>query len=265
MVARLGGSPVSAPAVAEVDVDAAPSVGMLAGELNAARDPIVVLLTGVAVARLFAVADRLGCATALTAALASATTVVRGPKPAGALSRRGITATHTVPSPFTTGDVVATLDRIAVEGRDVTVVHYGEPNAPIVECLAARGARVRELMLYEWRLPADVTPLSAAVDALVAGEIPVVAFTSQIQVRHLLDVAGPARRDTLLKAINDGVLVGAVGPTCAAACSAAGIASPVTPEHPKLAPLLQLLAATCAARLRRASAAASLETKERAR
>lgn len=263
MVARLGGSPVSAPAVAEVDLDADPSIGALAGELNAARDPIVVLLTGVAVTRLFGAAERLGCATALTEALARATTVARGPKPAGALSRRGLTATHTVPSPFTTRDMVATLDSIAVEEREAIVVHYGEPNRPIVESLAARGARVRELMLYEWRLPADVAPLSAAVDALIAGEIPVMAFTSQIQVRHLLDVAGPGRGDSLLRAINADVLVGAVGPTCAAACTAAGIASPVTPEHPKLAPLLQLLATTSAARLRTASAAVSLETKER--
>ena len=135
-----------------------------------------------------------------------------------------------------------------VEGREVTVVHYGERNEPIVSHLEARGARVRELMLYEWRLPADVAPLSQAIDALIAGDIPVLAFTSQVQVRHLLEVAGPARREALLAALNATVLVGAVGPTCAAACTAAGIRAVVAPEHPKLAPLLQVLARAQSAR-----------------
>ena len=58
----------------------------------------------------------------------------------------------------------------------------------------------------------------AAIDAIIAGDMPVLAFTSQIQIRHLLDVAGP-RREALLDALNTHVLVGAVGPTCAAACT----------------------------------------------
>ena len=76
--------------------------------------------------------------------------------------------------------------------RDATVVHYGERNEPIVAALLTRGARVRELMVYEWQMPVDLAPLSAAIDALVAGDIPVLAFTSQIQLRHLLEVAGSA-------------------------------------------------------------------------
>jgi uroporphyrinogen-III synthase len=134
-------------------------------------------------------------------------------------------------------------------------VHYGERNEPIVVHLARRGARVQELMVYEWQLPDDIGPLSRAIDALVAGQIPVLSFTSQVQVRHLLEVAGPARREPLLAALNKTVLVGAVGPTCASACIVAGIQPSVVPERPKLAPLLQALAEAHRARDARPSEA----------
>jgi uroporphyrinogen-III synthase len=262
MVRRLGGDPVSAPALAEQDVDADGAIQSFIERLRTTRAAVVVFLTGVAVTRLFATADRLGQDRALVEGLARATVVARGPKPSGALARRGVSLSRTVPEPFTTREVIATLDEMRVDDCDVTVVHYGERNESLVSHLEARGAVVRELMLYAWQLPADVTPLSRAIDALIAGEITVLAFTSQIQVRHLLDVAGLSRRDPLIAVLDDAVLVGAVGPTCAAACTAAGIRDVVAPEHPKLAPLVQALAVAHAARESRAIGGSSAEMKE---
>ena len=67
--------------------------------------------------------------------------------------------------------------------------------------------------------------------------MPILALTSQIQLRHLLFVAGPLRQP-LVDALNKRVLVGAVGPTCAAACHEAGIEDVVVPQQPKLAAML---------------------------
>lgn len=253
MVRRLGGDPVGAPSLAECEVDADEAILSFIDRLSATRGSVVVFLTGVAVTRLFTAADRLGREAALLEGLTGAVIVARGPKPAGALARHGVSASRTVAEPFTTTDVIVALESVPVEDRDATVVHYGERSEPIVACLGSRGATVHELMLYEWRLPEDVAPLSQAIDALIAGQIPVLAFTSQIQVRHLLEVAGDARREALLAALNATVLVGAVGPTCAAACKAAGIDAVVEPEHPKLAPLLQLLALSQSTRGSRAT------------
>jgi uroporphyrinogen-III synthase len=245
MVRRLGGEPVSAPALAEADVDADAAVGAIVELLQTAQRPLVVFLTGVAVTRLFTMAERLQCASALSAGLSRADVLARGPKPAGALTRRGLSAPRTVAEPFTTAEVIAALDECDVEDRDVAVVHYGEPSEPIVRHLEQRGARVTELLLYEWRLPDDVALLDRAVADILGGQIAVVAFTSQIQVRHLLEVAGP-RREPVITALNAGAVVGAVGPTCKAACLAAGLTRIVTPAHPKLAPLLHALATACA-------------------
>lgn len=256
MVRRLGGDPMSAPSLEEAPVDADEAIVALVERLSSRPAHLIVFLTGAAVARVFAVAERLGVTSALRDGLSRAVIVARGPKPAGALTRWGVTPLRSVREPFTTADVVDALEMIAVDGRDATVVHYGEPNDRVVSSLSARGARVHELSVYEWRLPADVGPLSAAIDGLIAGDIQVLVFTSQIQVRHLLEVAGTKRRGALLAALNAPadestgrapVLVGAVGPTCAAACHAAGIDTLVVPDRPKLGPLLHSLARAWAA------------------
>jgi uroporphyrinogen-III synthase len=241
MVRRLGGDPVNAPSVSEVDVDADQAIAALIDRLSMTRGSVVIFLTGAAVTRVFAVAERLSRATELQVGLTRADLVTRGPKPAGALARRGLTPARAVAEPFTTADVLTALDALPLRDRDVTVVHYGERSVPIVARLADRGARVFELLVYEWRLPWNIDPLSSAIDALTAGDIPVLVLTSQIQVRHLVEVAGD-RRGRLIEALNRHVLVGAVGPTCAAACYAAGLRHVVTPTHPKLGPLLQVLA-----------------------
>jgi uroporphyrinogen-III synthase len=251
VVRRLGGEPASAPALAEIEVDAREAVGQFIDRLGGTSGSIALFLTGAAVNRLFPVAERLGREPALLEGLRSATTLVRGPKPAGALARRGVAATHAVPAPFTTAEVLATLETLPVADRHVTVVHYGERSEPIVTWLEAHRARVSELLLYEWRLPDDVGPLSKAVDGFVDGTLPIVALTSQVQVRHLLEVAGGARRGGLVDALNRSVLVGAIGPTCAAACAAAGIHRVIVPDQPKLVPLLQTLAREWTARLGR--------------
>jgi uroporphyrinogen-III synthase len=242
MVRRLGGDPVAAPSVVEAEVDAHVSIGAFLDRTRTSREPIVVFLTGAAVARVFAVAEEIARTADLQQCLGNASIVARGPKPVGALARRGIVHATAVPSPFTTSDVIAVLAGLPVAGRDATVVHYGERNGPLVAHLDTRGASVHELMVYEWRLPDDVRPLSVVVDDLIAGRIPVLALTSQVQLRHMLAVAG-SRGESLVDALNRRVLVGAVGPTCAAACTAAGIGHVVVPAQPKLAPLLHALAA----------------------
>ena len=241
MVRKLGGEPISAPAVVEAQIDADSAVLEFIERLQQPGDHLVTFLTGAAVTRVFAIAERLELATLLQAGLRRATIVARGPKPAGALVKRGLTRAITVASPFTTTDVLAALDALPVAGREATVVHYGERNEPIVSALGARGAVVRELIVYEWQVPLDVAPLVAAIDSIIKGDVPILALTSQIQLRHLLFVAGPLRQP-LVDALNRRVLVGAVGPTCAAACFEAGIADVVVPQQPKLAPMLLAIA-----------------------
>ena len=142
MVKRLGGDPVSAPSLEEAPVDADEAIAALVERLSSGPAQVIVFLTGAAVARVFAVAERLGVTSALRDGLAKAVIVARGPKPAGALARWGVTPLRSVREPFTTADVVDALEMIPVDGRDATVVHYGEPNEP-GRLVADRARRAR--------------------------------------------------------------------------------------------------------------------------
>lgn len=248
LVRRNGGIPLSAPAVREVPVNATAVLTPLVRGLRLREIEIVVFLTGSGAESLFAAAERAELLGALEAQLAETTILCRGPKPRAVLRRRGLEVALTVDAPFTTAEVLRALDPVPVFGRGVAVVHYGERSAAIPEALAARGARVHDLCVYRWALPEDLTPIERLIALTISGKVDAFAFTSQVQVRHLFEVAGRSGGTLkLLNALNSDIVVAAVGPTCAEALRAAGIEPDVVPEQPKMAPMVTALADRLAA------------------
>ena len=241
MVLRLGGTPVSAPAVRErpTGIDAGPVLArLIAGEF-----PYVIVLTGAGASALFAEADRRGLRDPVRQAMASLRIVTRGPKPQTALKRYELSASISTAKPHTTQDLLDALAGVPLEGVPVLLLHYGEMNAAFTDALKERGARVEDLCLYEWTLPDDVEPLRRLVRQIVAGEIDALLFTSQIQFRYLIDIAREADAAAdLLGALNDRVIVGAVGPVCAAALVAGGVVPDVLPASPNSASLVGAVA-----------------------
>lgn len=243
LIRRHGGEPRLAPALREEPVGAALPVGALIDALGRGAVQVVVFLTGVGATALFREAEQLGRLAELVTALRHTTNVCRGHKPWQPLKRHGVPITVTVAEPYTTADVVRTLEAIPVEDRGVALLHYGERSSVLTEALRRRGARVNDLCLYQWRLPADTEPLRALVREVIAGELDAVVFTSQVQVRHLLQVADQeGRADELLQSLRQRTVVAAVGPTCAAALEAAGVPPRVVPANPKMGPMVVALA-----------------------
>jgi uroporphyrinogen-III synthase len=249
LVRRLGGEPLSVPALREQPAADASAVSAFLDRMKERELACVVVQTGVGVAALASEAERLGRRAELLAGLAATALLSRGPKPLSALAALGVRATETTASPHTTAELIAVVDRLKVSGQGVGVVHHGERNGALVAALEQRGARVAELLLYEWRMPEDVRPLRALVDRIVDEAVDAVVFTTQAQVRHLFAVAGAARKTALARALDGRVVTAAVGPTCAAALRAEGIADVVVPENPKLGPLFAALASRLAERL----------------
>jgi len=127
------------------------------------------------------------------------------------------------------------------------LVHYGERNQPVVDALVSRGARLRELTLYEWELPEDTEPLARIIEELELCGFAAAAFTTQIQARHLLRVAdGIGRKEGLLGALRQRVVIAAVGPTCAQVLAGLGIPPQIVPETPKMGAMLNALVARLA-------------------
>lgn len=243
LVRRHEGVPFVAAAVREVPLDAAAQVEELVDGLWTGGIDMVLFLTGAGVATLFQEAERIGRYRELAEGLRWATTVCRGQKPRAALRQRGLPVSVTVAEPYTTGDVIETLSGLSPRDRGVAVVHYGERSPTITEALEGWGGRVLDLCVYEWALPEDTEPLEDLIERVIEGEMDAVAFTSQVQVRHLFLVAGRRGRGLgLMEALNTRTVVAAVGPTCAQALRAVGVPPRVVPTNPKMGPMVVALA-----------------------
>jgi len=196
-------------------------------------------MTGAAISLLFEATEQLGRRPELVHSLKRTMTVCRGPKPSAALRGFGVPATVCAREPFTAAELIDALSELELVGKRVLLFNYGERSETLSETLLARRATVREFWLYRWRMPADVAPLEALVRSILRHEVDALAVTCQIQFRHLYRVAEQVELETgLIRALNEHVLVGAVGPTSRAIVAAYGVRRHVVPEHPKMGPLV---------------------------
>ncbi|MGC4094396.1 MAG: uroporphyrinogen-III synthase [Polyangiaceae bacterium] len=239
LVEKHGGDSICVPAVRECPEFTPELANRLIDELSGDRHEVVVFMTGVAVSLLFEMAEQIGRRPDLVNALRRLTTVCRGPKPTAALRGFGVPPTLSARDPFTSAEIIDALTGIELKGRRVILLHYGERSETLAETLLARQARLEELWLYRWLMPDDTSALASVAKRIVAGEVDALAITCQIQFRHLYDVASRAGiADKMVRALNERVIVAAVGPTCEAILTAYGVRVQVMPDHPKMGPLV---------------------------
>jgi uroporphyrinogen-III synthase len=241
LVEMYGGRPYAVPALREAVVSS-PRIDQLIGGIARGRFSTVIFQTGVAVVRLLEEAERRSVLAEVVERLHKCKTIVRGPKPAAALARVGIKATLTIHEPYTTQELLSKLATVDVDRKYVALLHYGERNRELSLALRTRGARLAEFLLYEWRLPLDTTPLQTMVREIVAGNVDAIAFTNQIQIRHLNHIAEElGLGDELANALTRRVVVGSIGPSCSHHLRKLGIHPRVVPPTPKMRPLISSL------------------------
>jgi len=242
LVERLGGVPISAPAVGEIACH--DDLRTFVNGLTDRRFSIAVFLSGAGAAMLLAEAERRGRRMEVVSALRQVTIASRGAKPVATLKRHGLRAQITTAAPHTTREIIGALASIDVADRGIVLVHTGVRNAAVADHLVARGARLKEVSPYACALPEDVAPIAAVVRDAIARRIDAVLFTSQAQCRNLFQVASDmSRAQGLALSLNQHVVVGAVGPVCASALEQIGVAPDVVPTSPSMPALLNAVAA----------------------
>jgi uroporphyrinogen-III synthase len=239
LVRREGGEPVCAPSVTEAQLDVTALVPTLIDGLRRRRIELVVFLTGAGATSLLEQAREIGLLEPLVEVLTGATTVCRGPKPAAVLRKYGIQVDVNARSPHTTSELLEVLPDAFVAARGVALLHDGGGNPVLVNALRVRGARIEELRSYEWRLPDDVEPIEALIRELIDGRLDAVAFTNQVQVRHLFEIATRTNSTTALRyGLRHRTVVGSIGPTCSVALEEFDVPPHVVASPPKMRPLV---------------------------
>jgi uroporphyrinogen-III synthase len=244
LIAARGGRPLAAPALREEPVGDDAAIDAFLNSLARGEIEFVIFQTGVGTRALLEATERLGRREEFLAALARRMVAVRGPKPTAVLRQAGVRIDVSAAEPYTTVELLAALDEHdRVGGKSVAIQHYGETNRELRRALEQRGAVVINLDLYRWALPEDEGPVLALLDALTRGEVACIAVTSQAQVTHLFAIADKHGRAAELRCGLAGrVVIAAVGPVCARALEAQGVAVDVVASPPKMGPLVLAIA-----------------------
>jgi len=241
LVAKRGGVPIHAPALAEIpDVDSA-FVARLMDDIQKRPITLAIFQTGVGTRALFAATDALGTTDKLLEILAATTVAVRGPKPTGALRARNVRIDVSARDPFTTHEVLEAIEPIPIAGARVVVQRYGVTNVELEDALKARGAEVIEIPTYRWAVPDDTRPLTDLMEALARREVDAVAFTNAAQVHNLFAVAEPLGRADALRADLGRTLIASIGPVASSALRDFGLTASIEASPPKLGALMNAL------------------------
>ena len=248
LVAKHGGVPIHAPALAEVpDVDPA-FVKALINDLAKRPAKLAIFQTGVGTQALFATTDRLGVTDDFLEILAATTVAVRGPKPTAALRARHVRIDLAARDPFTTHEVLEAVQTVPVAGQRVIVQRYGVANVELDDAMKSRGAEVVEIPTYRWALPANTQPLVDLIDALARNEVDAVTITSASQIRNLFSVAATLGRVDALRADLNRTLIASIGPVASSALRELGLNPGLEASPPKLGPLVSALNAALSSR-----------------
>jgi uroporphyrinogen-III synthase len=215
MLARRGARVVYGPAIRIVPV--ADDQQLLAASRALIADPpdITIATTGIGFRGWIEAAEGWGLAEPLLETLGKTELIARGPKARGAVRASGLTDAWS-PSSESSAEVLEHLLERGVEGCRIAIQLHGEPLPDVVEGLEVAGAEVVQLPVYRWEPPATLAPLDRLTDAVTAGEIDVLAFTSAPAAASVLARARErGLHDKLVEVLRGQVLVLCVGPVTA--------------------------------------------------
>jgi len=243
MLERHGATAVRCPLVAIRDVaDAAPVEAWIKRFIADPPDDLI-LMTGEGLGRLVGFAQRANMEATFVAALAKVRKITRGPKPARRLHMLGLKPDLAAPAPTTAG-VIAALQGENLPGRRVAVQLYPDANPALTEFLHAAGAKPDPVLCYAYASESEDNLVAETIDAMAAGTIDLIAFTSSAQLKRLREVAAASGREAALRAALARTTIAAVGPVVAEAVVEAGGTVAVAPaESFHLKPMVNAIVA----------------------
>ena len=241
LVTNHGGTPIVAPALREVPIQANTPALNFAEALIRGEFDLIVLLTGVGTRALLEVVNDAGRQDAFVTALGKTKVAVRGPKPLAVIRELGIPPWVLAPEPNTWHELLAAIDATgtSLQGLKVAVQEYGAPNQDLLSGLEARGARVTPVPVYRWALPEDLEPLREAVRGLAAGTIDVVLVTTATQIVHLFQVSAAMHQEDALRKGLERVVLASIGPTSSEELRQRGLTIDLEASHPRMGQLVR--------------------------
>ncbi|WP_370970813.1 uroporphyrinogen-III synthase [Amycolatopsis sp. cg9] len=241
---RYGAEVRHAPTITIVPLDADPELRAGTEAVLAAPVAVTVVTTGAGFRGWLDAAAGWGLREPLLDRLRESRIYARGPKAVGAIRGAGLRESFSAGSE-SNAELFGAVAAAGVDGARVAVQLHGTPLPEHTSSLT--GASLVEVQPYRWYSPPDVGPVHELIDAVVAGELGALAFTSAPAAANFLALARSyGRYDAVVAALRGPVLVACVGPVTAAPLEEAGIRT-AQPDRQRLGALVKLLVSTLSA------------------
>jgi uroporphyrinogen-III synthase len=250
MFRRLGAEVVLGPTMATVHAPDDSGLRERTEALIADPPDFVIANTGLGIRSWMARAAEWDLQEPLAASLAKARIASRGPKASGALSSAGLDIWWRSPGEQLS-ELIDHLIAEGVRGRRIAFQLHGDDGMAFMARLEGAGASVTPIPVYRWTPPPNAEAAITLIEQCCAGRIDAVTFTAGPQVRSMMELAdGHGTAGQLVDALNGPVLVGCIGPVCAAVAVEEGIESPLVPDNWRLGSLVKAVGETLANRPR---------------
>jgi uroporphyrinogen-III synthase len=244
MFRRLGADVVQGPTIQTLSVPDRDALTKLTQAIVAAPPDYVIANTGLGMRTWMAHAAEVSMDQDLRDALGRARIAARGPKAAAAVSMAGLSVWWRSPSEQL-AEVAGHLVTEGIGGQRVAFQLHGNDAKEVTAELEQAGAEVIEIPVYRWTTP-EGSQLNRAlnlIDMCCRGQVDAVTFTAGPQVRNMMELADASSQAQQLRtALNTRVLVGCIGPVCAAAARQEGIVEPLVPANWRLGSLVKAVA-----------------------
>jgi uroporphyrinogen-III synthase len=239
MFRRLGVEVMRAPTIRTLPFGSDESLRSLTEGLIADPPDYLVANTALGIRGWLSLAESWGLDDRLRSALKDTRVVARGPKAAAAVHLAGLQVSWSARSEQL-GAVADYLTAEGLAGRRLAVQLHGDQRQVLSERCRRVGATVVDLPIYRWTFPETADPVLRLIDGCVAGSVDALTFTAAPAVRNMFALAAQANREgQLLRALNAEVVVGCVGPVCAAAAAELGVKCVVVPDAWRLGALVR--------------------------
>jgi len=229
--------------------DPAPVEAWIHGAIQNPFDDLV-LMTGEGLRRLMKAARRIALDQEFVAALKSARTLTRGPKPGRALREIGLEPQMTTEKPTTEG-VIDMLSRLDLKDHRVGVQLYPDKDhGALLGAIGTQGATAVPVTPYAYDARAADSHIVTAIEEMAGSRVDAIALTNLGQIRRLFDVARarglePRLREGLAK-----TPIASVGPAVSDELKLHGLTAAIYPDNDAffMRPLIAAMAAELAKR-----------------
>jgi uroporphyrinogen-III synthase len=237
LIRTYGGEPFLVPSMREIPLSANTEAIKFAERLIHGEFDLAVFFTGIGVRALVEAVSTKVDRELFLAALGKIKVATRGPKPYTALRELKVPVTVTAGEPATWRELMQVIEQefgASLSGMRVAVQEYGASNPEFLAEMTLKSASLTKVPVYQWALPADLTPLEECVKGIVAGAYDVLLVMTAIHVIHLFQIAERLQLVAEMRTGLHSMAIVSIGPTTTEELTHYGITPDFEPSRPKM-------------------------------